>query len=42
MEQTPFPTLHLILNNCTCLPFGAGFGAGLGSKLGPTLKVDWE
>ena len=24
----PFPTLRLILNNWTCLPFGAGFGAG--------------
>ena len=24
----------LILNNCTCLPFGAGFGAGLAAGFG--------
>ena len=28
-NMEPFPTLRLILNNCTCLPFGAGFGAGV-------------
>ena len=37
VEQKPFPTLRLILNNCTCLPFGAGFGAGLASGFGMGL-----
>ena len=30
-------SLRLILNNCTCLPFGAGFGAGLASGFGMGL-----
>ena len=37
VEQKPFPTLRLILNNCTCLPFGAGFGEGLASSFGMRL-----
>ena len=28
-NRSPFQPLHPILNNCTCLPFGAGFGAGV-------------
>ena len=37
VQYKPFPTLRLILNNCTCLPFEAGFGAGLASGFGKGL-----
>ena len=37
--QKPFPILHLILNNCTCLPFGAGFGEGLAAGFGMDLGL---